>query len=293
MRVSKRSIVLLVGIVCASPVFAQQAYPDADGAASALVDALGTQKADVAKLTNVLGAKWRDYTPEGVARKDVDAFLAKYRERHAIEKRADGKSVLSVGTQPWTFPIPITQGAKGWAFDLKAGADEVRMRRIGRNELDALESERAYHDAQMDYAEVDRDNDGVLEYAQKVISTDGFHDGLYWSDDDSGEISPLGALFADATPGSDWHGYHFRILDAQGPSAPGGAYKYKLGDNMVRGFALVGWPAKYGDTGVMTMIISHDGTVFEKDLGPGTDKLARAMKTFDPDSSWTEEKGGN
>lgn len=288
---SKRSIVLLVGIVLASPVVAQQAYPSADAAAAALVDALGTQKADLAKLNTVLGAKWRDFIPtEGVARSDVDAFLAKYNEKHATTARNDGKTVLTVGSTPWTFPIPLAQGAKGWAFDLKAGADEIRTRRIGRNELDAVESARAYHDAQMDYAEEDRDGDGVLEYAQKFISTDGFHDGLYWSDDDSGEISPLGALFADASPGSDWHGYHFRILEAQGPSAPGGAYKYKLGDNMVRGFALVAWPAKYDDTGVMTLIISHDGQVFEKDLGPGTDKIARAMTTFDPDSSWTEEK---
>jgi len=285
---------LALAMACAGPAFAQQAYPTPDAAGDALIDALGTTKADVGKLGTVLGANWKEYVPDGsVERKDVDAFIAKYREQHKFLPMASGQMTLAAGADGFTFPVPLTKADGGWHFDLEAGKDEIRSRRIGRNELDVHEAVLAYHDAQMDYAEVDRDNDGVLEYAQKVISTDGFHDGLYWSDDDSGEISPLGALFADATPGSDWHGYHFRILDAQGPSAPGGAYKYKLGDNMVRGFALVGWPAKYDDTGVMTLMISHDGRVFEKDLGPGTDKLARAMKTFDPDSSWTEEKGGD
>lgn len=176
----------------------------------------------------------------------------------------------------------------GWRFDVKAGAEESRVRRIGRNELDAAQSVLAYFDAQKDYAESDRDGDGLLEYAQKLISTDGLHDGLYWSEDDSGQISPLGPLFGDATPGGgDWHGYRFRILEAQGPSAPGGACSYRLGDNMGRGFALVAWPTKYDDTGVMSFMISHEGEVFEKDLGAKSEQLARAMKQFDPDDSWT------
>jgi hypothetical protein len=120
------------------------------------------------------------------------------------------------------------------------------------------------------------------------VSTDGRHDGLYWADDDSGEISPLGPLFGDATPKSDWLGYNYRILDSQGPSAPGGKFSYLLGDNMSRGFALVAWPAKYGDTGVMTFMISHDGGVFERDLGKDGERVAKGMKTFDPDSGWTE-----
>jgi len=139
----------------------------------------------------------------------------------------------------------------------------------------------------MDYAEEDEDGDGVLEYAMRFLSTNGLHDGLYWDEDDSGQISPLGPLFGDAQPGTDWHGYNFRILTSQGPSAPGGAYNYLLGKNMTRGFALVAWPAKYADSGVMTFMISHEGDVFQKDLGPGSAKLAMAMKTFDPDDSWT------
>jgi hypothetical protein len=146
----------------------------------------------------------------------------------------------------------------------------------------------AYYDAQVDYAEVDRDGDGVLEYAQKFISSNGKYDGLYWAEEPGIEESPLGPLFGDAKPGSDWYGYQYRILDAQGPSAPGGAYSYKLGNNMSRGFALIAWPAKYGDSGVMSFMISHEGQVFEKDLGPDSAKLAKVMLRFDPDSSWSD-----
>lgn len=267
---------------------AQQAFPSPDEAAKSLVDALGTDHADQARLAQLLGKDWHQYIPEGsVDRADVDAFLKMYAQQHAVEKQSDGRELLAVGSDHWTLPIPLVKNGSGWHFDPAAGADLIRARRIGRNELAAIESVRAYYDAQMDYAEADHDDDGVLEYAQHLLSSDGSHDGLYWPEDDSGEISPLGPLFGDATPGGDWHGYHFRILEAQGPSAPGGAYDYRLGDNMTRGFALVAWPASYGDTGVMSFMISHAGDVFQKDMGPDTARLAAAMKTFDPDSSWT------
>ncbi|MNQ98222.1 hypothetical protein D3C85_1139040 [compost metagenome] len=151
-----------------------------------------------------------------------------------------------------------------------------------------MQSVLAYHDAQMDYASVDRDGDGALEYAQKIFSTPGKHDGLYWAQDDSGQISPLGPSFGKAIADEEWHGYRFRILHGQGPSAPGGAYSYLIGDKMSRGFALIAWPAKYNVTGVMSFMISHEGQVFEKDLGPEGEKLALAMKRFDPDDSWQE-----
>jgi hypothetical protein len=281
-------VLVLVG--ASSPTArAQQVYPSQDAAAEALVAALGTDRADPAKLAVLLGKDWKDYIPlEGVDREDVDAFLSGYRAHHAFESAPDGHAFLAVGKDGWKLPIPLAKSGTGWKFDTRAGAEEIRERRIGRNELATVESARAYDDAQMEYAQEDRDDDGVLEYAQKVLSTDGLHDGLYWSDDDSGEISPLGPLFADATPGSDWHGYHYRILTAQGPSAPGGAYNYVIGGNMSRGFALVAWPAKYGDTGVMSFMISHEGQVFEKDMGPNSEKLAKAMTKFDPDDSWKE-----
>ncbi len=266
---------------------AQQSYPTPDAAADALVAALGTKAADASRLDAVLGPQWQSVIPSGsVEREDVDAFLARYREHHAFQKPAPDRAILAVGKDAWTLPVPLVKGTGGWAFDLKAGEPEIRARRIGRNELAAMQAALAYHDAQMDYASADRNGDGVLEYAQKFLSSDGKHDGLYWADD--GEESPLGPLFGDDTPQGEWEGYHYRILTAQGASAPGGAYDYQLGGKMSRGFALVAWPARYGDSGVMTFMISHEGDVFEKDIGPDTDKVARAMTKFDPDSSWKE-----
>ena len=287
-----RHPILLLALAAVAPVaLAQQAFPAPDQAAQALVQALGTTGPDTARLEALLGKDWKAYVPTDVDRADVDAFLARYRERHAIETVDATHARLSVGTDPWTFPVPLVKGAKGWAFDLEGGKAEIRTRAIGRNELAAIASALAYHDAQVEYAGLDRDDDGVLEYAQKFVSSDGGHDGLYWADDDSGQVSPLGPLFGDATPKGEWHGYHFQILAAQGPSAPGGAYDYRIGKNMSRGFALVAWPAKYGETGIESFIVSHDGQVFQKDLGPKGEQAVRAMKAFDPDSSWTEVPG--
>lgn len=280
------ALAITAGLAWSCIVTAQQAFPTPEKAAQAFVEALGTEHADQARLTELLGNEWHSFIPlEGVQRSDVDAFLKQYREQHRIET-SDSKALLSVGSDRWTLPIPLVKDTNGWRFDIKAGSDEVRARRIGRNELTALQSVLAYHDAQMDYASVDRNGDGALAYAQKIFSTAGKHNGLYWADDDSGQISPLGPSFGKTIAGEDWHGYHFRILDGQGPSAPGGAYSYLIGNKMSRGFALIAWPAKYNDTGVMSFMISHEGQVFEKDLGPGGDKLAQSMKRFDPDDSW-------
>ncbi|BAN47418.1 DUF2950 domain-containing protein [Metapseudomonas resinovorans] len=285
-----RTLILLLLVGCAALAGANERFKTPEAAAEAFVAALGTEKADANRLAALLGANWQEYIPtKGIERKDVDAFLAHYREKHSIDSQK-GRAHLVVGNDPWTLPIPMVQAKDGWAFDAKAAGAEIRLRRIGRNELSAIEAAEAYHDAQMDYAEVDRNGDGVLEYAQKFISTDGKHDGLYWADEDGTDESPLGPLFGGQTKGDDWHGYHFRILTSQGPSAPGGAYDYKLGQAMSRGFALVAWPAQYGDSGVMSFMISHEGQIFQKDLGPDSEKLAKAMKTFDPDSSWEEVK---
>jgi hypothetical protein len=284
-----RVALLATTLAAASTAVAQQAYPTTEAAGAALVDALGQGKADQAKVSTVLGAGWQSYVPVGgVDRKDVDAFLAKYQEKHAYRARKDGRQELVVGNDDWSLPIPLAKSGGGWKFDLPAGQDEIRTRRIGRNELDVQQAIRAYADAQADYAEFDRDGDGVLEYAQRLLSTDGKHDGLYWADDDSGQISPLGPRFGDETPTGIYHGYRYRILLAQGPSAPGGAYEYMLGQDMSRGFALVAWPAEYGETGITTFMIGHDGQVFERDLGTTTDTTVRAMKLYDPDSAWKE-----
>lgn len=280
---------MIVSLAWSCMAAAQQAFPTPEKAAEAFVEALGTEHADQARLTELLGDQWRSLIPRsGVQRSDVDAFLKLYHEQHKIEKPSDRKAILSVGNDQWTLPIPLIKTGNGWRFDIKAGDAEIRARRIGRNELAAMQSAMTYHDAQMDYALVDHNGDGALEYAQNIFSTPGTHDGLYWADDDSGQISPLGPLFGKTIAGEDWHGYHFRILKGQGPSAPGGAYSYLIGNKMSRGFALIAWPAKYADTGVMSFMISHDGQVFEKDLGPEGNKVAQSMKLFDPDDSWQE-----
>jgi hypothetical protein len=219
----------------------------------------------------------------------VDAFLKDYDESHKIVD-TDGKSHLVVGKAGWVLPIPLVKAGAGWHFDVNGAREEIRVRRIGNNELATMQAMLAYYDAQRDYASKEHNGDDVLEYAQRLLSSPGKQDGLYWPLVAGGDESPLGPAFADTPPGEDFHGYHYRILTAQGPSAPGGAYSYIVGKRMTNGFALVAWPSRYGDTGVMSFMVSHDGEVFEKDLGKDGAKTAQAMKRFDPDSSWQEAK---
>ncbi|NMZ62446.1 DUF2950 domain-containing protein [Pseudomonas nitroreducens] len=289
MHIASRLLALALLGALPGLLLAQESFPTPEAAADAFIAALGTEKADPERLAALLGNDWHNYIPtEGIDRDEVDAFLAHYRDKHEIHKDNARRAHLVVGNDPWTLPLPIEQEKKGWAFNAKAGGEEIRIRRIGRNEESTLEAVQAYHDAQMDFAEVDRNGDGILEYAQKFVSSDGYHDGLYWPEEEGGEESPLGPLFGDELPGDGWHGYHYRILTAQGPSAPGGAYDYKIGGRMTRGFALIAWPVKYGDSGVMSFMISHDGEIFSKNLGPESGKIAMKMSRFDPDSSWTE-----
>ncbi|MDI9238319.1 DUF2950 domain-containing protein [Lysobacter sp. LF1] len=287
----KRPTLLMFALCLALPAasaFAQDAYPSAEAAADAFTAAV--QSRDQPALKKVLGANWRDYIPtEGIDQEDIDAYLAQWKQSHRILAKG-AQAQVAVGDGGWTLPIPLKQDKAGWRFDPKAGGEEMRVRRIGRNELAVLQAVQAYRDAQLDYAENDHNGDGVLEYAQRILSSDGEHDGLYWPDDDSSDVSPLGPLFGDDLPKGDYLGYRYRILTAQGPSAPGGAYDYRIGNRMTRGFALVAWPAKYSDTGVMTFMIGPDGEVFEKDLGPTGEAQAKAMKGFDPDSSWSDAK---
>ena len=162
----------------------------------------------------------------------------------------------------------------------------MRIRRIGRNELSTMQAVLAYYDTQKEYAQADRNGDGMLEYARVLVSSPGRHDGLYWPVSDGEAQSPLGPLFGSDTPGSDFHGYYFKILTGQGANAPGGEYSYLIENRMAAGFALVAWPVAYGDSGVMTFLVSHDGRVYQNDLGPASDQTARTMTRFDPDSSW-------
>lgn len=281
------ALVLCVGITVPPLLLAQQpaGYATAAEAAAALVDALKNN--DKAALDKVMGSDWREYIPvDDVDREDVDAFLAKYDEKHVISVEG-GTSHLVVG-QGWTLPIPLVQRPSGWAFDPVQGREEIRVRQIGNNELATLHAMFAYCDAQNDYASEDRNGDGVLEYAQKLISTAGQHDGLYWTTSEGETMSPLGPAFAGKEFENGYYGYRYRILTAQGPSAPGAEYDYVTGGHMRNGFAVVAWPDQYGATGVMTFMVSHDRVAFQKDLGADTTKNVQSIERFDPDSSWQE-----
>jgi Protein of unknown function (DUF2950) len=264
--------------------FAQKAFPTPEAVANAFIDAVATND-DEAKR-EILGADYRRFIPkESIDADDRTAFL--YASSKGRKIIADGPEMahLSVGTEGWTLPVPIVKTAQGWSFDAKGGAEEMRIRRIGRNELAAMQALLAYYDAQKDYALADRNGDGVLEYAQRIASTPGKRDGLSWPNDPA---SPLGPLYGDETKDGVFHGYRFRILKAQGPDARGGARDFVIKGRMTQGFAAVAWPAKWDYTGVMTFIVSHDGNVYQKNLGEGTEAAARAMTRFNPDKTWTQ-----
>ncbi|MDM0110692.1 DUF2950 domain-containing protein [Variovorax sp. J22R133] len=279
--------VMAASALLATPALAQRAYPSAEAASQALYNAVLAN--DTAAMRTVLGADFRRFIPVGsVDRTDVDAFLSAWSKQHKIVAQGDSKAMLAVGDGNWTLPVPIVKRSAGWQFDPREGADLMRTRRIGRNELAAMQAVLAYFDAQKEYAMRDRDGDGVLNYAQKFVSTPGQHDGLYWASGDAQGQSPLGPLYAGQKPGEGYHGFNFKILKAQGKNAPGGAYDYVIGGRMRAGFALIAWPIRYGDTGVTSFMVNHQGVLYQKDLGPETDKTARAMTLFDPDASWTK-----
>ncbi len=280
---------LAITLVTVPGTFAGQAFDTPDLAAEAFVEAVANR--DTEALTAILGDDWTDFIPtDGIGQQDVAAFISAYNNTHRFTSIAYGRVQLTVGAEDWTMPIPIVKSDNRWRFDTQAGAEEMGIRRIGRNELATLQAVMAYYDAQKEYALADRNGDGMLEYAQRLVSSPGSRDGLYWPVLSDGEESPLGPLFGDDRPGTDFHGYYYRILKQQGPNASGGAYDYRINGRLMAGFALVAWPVGYGDSGVMTFMVSHDGRVYQKDLGSDTDATARAMTAFDPDSSWQEER---
>jgi DUF2950 family protein len=201
--------------------------------------------------------------------------------------------VLSIGKDAWPFPIPLVKEAAGWRFDTAAGKEEILNRRIGRNELDAMQAALAYGDAQREYYAMNPQKDKLLQYAQKFVSTQGKRDGLYFPTKEGEPRSPLGPLFDKAKAagyeqGGGYHGYRYKILKAQGPDAKGGAYDYVVKGKMIGGYALVAWPVNYGNTGVMTFMVNHDGVIYEKNLGPGTAAAAEKITRFNPDKTWKQ-----
>jgi len=282
---------ILVASVAAA--HAQQAFSTPEEAASALADAVksGVPKA----ILRVLGSGGADIISSGDDVADAETrgrFTAAYDAKHSIKLDGDKKGTIILGNDEFPFPIPLMRKPAGWEFDTVAGRREILYRRIGRNELDAIQTCLAYVDAQNEYAEKDRTGEGAGVYAQRIVSTSGKKDGLYWPPD--GEQSPLGELAARASAEGykvgagrvPYHGYYFRVLTQQGPNAPGGTLDYVVKGKMIGGFALVAWPAEYGNSGVMTFVVNHTGTVYQKDLGDYTMRLVQRINRFDPDQTW-------
>ncbi len=279
---------ILAGALAVAPgAIAQKAFPTPDAAAEAVVDGLARHDDDA--LRTVLGADYRKYLPlHDDSASDRTNFLEAWARAHKIVPAGADKAFLGAGRNGWTLPVPIVKSAAGWQFDVKAAPEEMRTRRIGRNELAAIQVSLAYTDAQEEYVARDWNGDGVKEFAMRGLSTPGKRNGLYWASLPGERESPLGAEFANAQVGQPYHGYHYRVLTAQGKDAAGGAKSYVKNGRMTEGYALIAWPAKYGDTGIMTFIVNRDATVHQKDLGPGTDAAARAVTAYNPDASWNK-----
>lgn len=262
-----------------------QRFDTAEAAAEALVDAIARSDEDAVR--QVLGAGYRQVLHlQDVSDEDKLDFLAAWAQSHRVQPQGEGKALLEVGKHQWLLPIPIVKQATGWAFDTRAGADEMLTRRIGRNELAAMEATLAYYDAQKEYASRERVPGQGRVYAQKFFSTPGKKDGLYWETAAGEPESPLGPRYTANGPEGGYHGYHFRILNGQGKNAPGGAYDYRIKGRMNAGFAVVAWPMQHGQTGIMSFMVSHDGGVYQKNLGPNGATAARNLQRFDPDPSW-------
>lgn len=282
-----------------SVVRAQKAFPSAEAAAGALVSALEAN--DEATLRAILGRRGfdlMDLRPQPADEKRHERFLSAYAASNRLAPQGDAKVVLEVGQDSWPFPIPLVKSAGGWRFDPQLGEREVLARRVGRNELNAIEVCLAIGDAQREYASSQRDNDDVLKYSPRFVSTPGRRDGLYWESAPGEPLSPLGPFVAAAgiDPGSakaslerePYYGYYYRILTRQGRHAKDRAYSYVAHGRMIGGFAVLAFPAHYGYSGVKTFMVSQDGDVFEKDLGPNTASIAQKIQSFDPDPSWTK-----
>ena len=274
---------------------APKSFATPQQAADALIEAAG--KFDVSALKELFGPDGKDLVSSADPVQDknrAEAFAAKAHEKKIVTTDPKNKSraILLVGNDDWPFPVPLIKKGGKWYFDSKQGLDEILLRRIGANELDAIQICRGFVEAQKEYASEIHDDSGVNQYAQKIISTPGKRDGLYWKNDDGTAGGPISEPVARAIaegyspdkPG--YHGYYFKVLKGQGPAAPLGQLDYVVEGIMIGGFALVAVPAEYRVTGVKTFMVSYDGVVYEKDLGPGSLQIAKDMERYNPDKTW-------
>jgi hypothetical protein len=268
------------------PELGQAVFLQPEDAANAFTLAVADD--DKTMMRQILGEDYRAVLPlDKVDGEDIDNYIRAWEQAHTLLPEGEHKRMLAVGEGKWTLPLPIVQGDTGWYFDIPEGLERMRIRRMGRNELATIQAILAYYDGQMEYAEQDRNADGLLEYARRVISTPGTQDGLYWDTAEGEPQSPLGPLMGDHTPGGGYHGYYYRILEGQGEDARGGAYSYLIGDRMRAGFAAVAWPIEYGESGVMSFMVSHDGIVYESNLGEDTASVAASMTLYNPGAGWS------
>ena len=300
--------VLLIGIsvvAFSTPLSAaakgtQKTFASPEDAVKALVDALKIN--DTKELRAIFGPGSESLVSSGDRVRDKagsERFIKLFEEKNSLEKQGDETAILHVGSDDFPFPIPVVKKGSTWQFDTKAGKEEVINRRIGRNELNVIDSLHAFVDAQREYASKDRDGDGAMAFAQKFWSSEGKHDGLYWEAKEGEGDSPLGPFVAKASAMGygkkgtiekplPFHGYYFKILKAQGKNATGGAYDYVVKGKMLLGFAFLAYPANYGSSGIMSFIVNQEGVVYQKDLGKNTANVAKAMKKYDPDKTWTK-----
>jgi len=279
----------------------EQTFASPQEAVNALVTA--AKNHDTNAIHSIFGDTGHDLiSPDVVqATEEYKLFVQHLTEKTELASNSDSNVTLEIGADGWPFPIPLVKQGGKWFFDTVAGAEEILNRRIGMDEIGAINVCNAYVDAQREYASQDRMGDGVLAYAQFLRSTPDTHDGLFWPTNQPGEeLSPLGPLIAQARVDgyhrtakmlndeqAPYHGYYFKILTRQGKHAPGGKYDYIINGRMIAGFSLVAWPAEWGNTGVMTFIVNQQGKVYQKNLGSKTVKIANAMTIYDPNDAWT------
>jgi len=278
----------------------QKDFGTAEEAVQALVTA--ARSSDTRALLEVLGAEAEPMVDSGDPVQDKNArarFVRAYESGHSLVTSPGGMTMLQVGADEWPLPYPLIQNDGRWRFDSSAGDQEIINRRVGANELSTIQSCLAFVDAEREYYVRNPQREPLFHYAQKLLSTAGQKDGLYWPTTGEEPPSPLGERFARARSegyfadgsgkGEPLRGYIYRLLTAQGPSATGGAHDYMVGDKLLGGFALIAFPAEYGSSGVMTFIVNQDGVVYSKDLGARTPQIAMAIRSFDPDESWRRE----
>jgi len=296
-------ILVFLWSVPQTPAASQRHFASPEDALKALIEAVKSN--DAAELDQIFGPARKELLTDDEVQHaaGLEAFSKHLDEKTDLVKENDSTVILHVGNENWPFPIPIVRRDAQWFFDTEAGKEEILNRRIGENELTAILVCRTYVKAQREYALKDWEGTGILAYAQKLRSDPGRKNGLFWRTKEGEEVSPFGELVAqawkegykkeqaafreEATP---FHGYYFRILTQQGKNAPGGKYKYVINGNMVGGFAFIAFPANWGKSGVMTFLVNQQGKVYQKNLGPETEKIAHDMKSYNPDDTWTSVK---